>query len=187
MPTPSLQRVPSTRPPHPFCAIAILSSGLTHSSSSTQQQGEVCGPNFSVRGSSLLQTLGLTSALHNQPLMLQPHWTAGSQEGAGAPGSPVSCARAPADGFSLVLQTRLGAGEPSSEAELWPGPPGTPCAPHARWPPRGPPRPEFRTSCLVAGPGAGSFPAECELLASRGLAALCLQGLAPGKRSATIE
>lgn len=34
-------------------------------------------------------TLGLESALHSQPSMLQPHWAAGSRAGPGAPGAPL--------------------------------------------------------------------------------------------------
>lgn len=188
------QPVPSTGPPPPFCAIAIVPSGLTQSSSSTQQQREACGPHFSAHGSSLLQTLAAPTQC-NPRARVSPAQSAldapaalgsGQPGGAGRSGSPASCARAPAEGFSLP--SRLRAGEPSPEAELWPGLPGTPCAPArclaaSTWATSG----LSSGRPLVMGPGVGSSPAECKLFASRGLAALCLQGLAPRKRSVTLK
>lgn len=193
--TPSLKHVPSTGPPPPFCAIAIVPSGLTQSSSSTQQQREARGPHFSAHGSSLLQTLAAPTQC-NPRARVSPARSAldapaalgsGQPGGAGRSGSPASCARAPAEGFSSP--SRLRAGEPSPEAELWPGLPGTPCAPArclaaSAW----------ATSGLSSGPASRYGPrrwllpsgrqALCE---SRGLAALCLQGLAPRKRSVTLK
>lgn len=125
--TPSLQPVPSTGPPPPFCAIAIVPSGLTQSSLSTQQQREARGPHFSAHGSSLLQTLAAPTQC-NPRARVSPAQSAldapaalgsGQRAGPGAPGAPLPVPE-PQPRASLALQTPCRRALPRGGALAWP-------------------------------------------------------------------